>query len=151
MKKTTLTRFDNENIVVVEIENQEGTAKIIDEVNNTVVDIGGGGGVTNPVIEITFINNTGSDQGPYLYIINEDEICAVQFVIANGETKVIDAAVIPASFDGPEGPFTYRVDLWQMECTKTASDAVNCAYYSGDDILKLTDTSENGSITLTLS
>ena len=153
MTNTANIRFEPSNVayVAVDLETHEMSGGVMDETTGTFYPVGGGGGVTNPVIEITFINNIGSSIGPYLYIINETDVRAVQYEIANGETKVINAAVIPVSFDGPEGPFTYAVELWQMECTKTASDAVNCTYDSGEDVITLTDTTENGSITLTLS
>lgn len=153
MAKNANIRFENANVAYVNVDTDthELTGGVMDETTGTFYPVGGGGGVSNKVIEITFINNTGSSIGPYLYIINETEVRAVQYEIANGETEVINAAVIPVSNDGPEGPFTYAVELWQMQCTKTASDAVNCTYDSGDDVVTLTDTSENGSITLTLS
>lgn len=154
MKKSTLTRFDNENIVFVEIENQEGTAKIIDEVNNTVIDIGGGGGgVSNPVIEVTFINNTGGSTGPLLFVFDEDdnEMKWIQFNFANGATEVVDTVVIPSSFDGPEGPFSYFEQIYLYDITITASDAVNCTFDSGERSITVTDPTQNASITLTLS
>lgn len=44
MKKETLTRFDNENIVVIAIDEGQASGKIINEVAGTETPIGGGGG-----------------------------------------------------------------------------------------------------------
>lgn len=148
MKKSTLTRFDNENIVFVEIENQEGTAKIIDEINNTVIDIGGGGGIANPVCTLTVINN-GNDPvqiGEYLFTMH-DEILCEETIFAPAETNVIDLVLIPAYSGGTITYETFLIDTGFV--TAVASDLVNCTYEDG--LLYVTDPTQDCSLTLTIS
>ena len=109
---------------------------------------GGGGGVTNPVIEITLINNTGSTITPYLYINHENEVVSVRYAIENGETKVVDSIVIPESDTGPEGPYFYKASVY-AEGTITASNEVNCTY--NDYTITITDETQSSSITLTFA
>ena len=156
MRKNSITRFNSENIAYIDFDTdtKEGAAGVIDEVNGQTYPFnGGGGGISNPVIEVTFINNTGGSTGPMLFVFdeNDNEMKWVQFNFANGATEVVDAVVIPSSFDGPEGPFSYFEQIYLYDITITASDAVNCTFDSGERSITVTDPTQNASITLTLS
>lgn len=153
MAKNANIRFENANVayVSVDTDTHELTGGVMDETTGTFYPVGGGGGVSNPVIKVTFINNTGVSTGPLLFVFdeNDNEMKWIQFNFANGATEVVNTVVIPSSFDGPEGPFSYFEDVYLYDTTITVSDAVNCTF--GEKRIRVTDPSQNGSITLTLS
>lgn len=155
MTNTANIRFEPSNVayVAVDLDTHEMSGGVMDETTGTFYPVGGGGGISNPIIEVTFINNTGVPTGPLLHIFdeNDNDIKRILYAFPNGATEVINTVVFPTSFDGPEGPFTYFEEILMTDVTITASDAVNCTFDIGDSAIIVTDPSKNGSITLTLS
>lgn len=157
MKKSTLTRFDNENIVFVEIENQEGTAKIIDEVNNTVIDIGGGGAdFVNPKFSFDI-----TDEISPLHLITIADFILIQ----NNQLVpcLYGATGVAATTDVYEGYTLYQEDQETYYAALhyegeglTISHTIeteNCTYMDEDGslIFLVTDPAQNASATVTFT
>lgn len=165
MKKSTLTRFDNENIVFVEIENQEGTAKIIDEVNNTVIDIGGGGGgIDNPTLTLSIdASGVSGELGTidYLTITENNTVKNKTGIMISGGDNYEFEILVPA-WDNGDDPDVF---VWTNSSANgglvgtayviTATDTENCManidQNGGSMYIMVTDPTQPASATLTIS
>lgn len=109
----------------------------------------GGGGITNPKLTVTVVNNTGSEVYIYDGFCSYTEDNMIYHISEDGngipanETKVFNILAIPYVF---EGELSWVFDLVYL-MSVVATNLVNCTY--ADGAATITDPTQDASLTLT--
>lgn len=112
----------------------------------------GGGGVSNTILTMNVVNNSGEDFEAYRYSLDENNM-VIHEALMVGETATVDTLVIPAVNEGTYYYIISFFDYFSAPAPPTSSDTVNCTVETdpfGGVTVIITDPTLPASVTFTI-